>query len=113
MCKFFTSVLLYSAVPPVSTSHTHIHASPSPSRATHPVHSHPSSRCGLRRGFGGPLRRGHLRLAQRHPRQTRLPPLHHSDRHLQHPGGVPGGDGHDYQREPGGRVAAVTFCDVR
>lgn len=66
-----------------------------------------SSRCRLRRGLGRPLHCRHLRLAQRRPQQTHLPPLHHGDRHLQHPGGLPGGHGHDNQREPGGRVAAV------
>lgn len=70
-----------------------------------------SSRCGLWCGLGGPLHGFHLRLAQHQPQQTHLPPLHHSHGHLQHPGGVPGGDGHHHQRELGGRVAAVAVTD--
>lgn len=66
-----------------------------------------SRRCRLRRGRRRPLHRRHLRLAQRCPRQTGLPPLHHRHRHLQHPGGLSGGHGHHHQGEPGGRVAAV------
>lgn len=67
-----------------------------------------SSRCRLRCGFGGPLHCCHVRLAQCHAQQTHLPPLHHSHRHLQHPGRVPGGYGHDNQRELGGCFAPVT-----
>lgn len=62
-------------------------------------------------GFCCALHGLRLRLAQRHPQQTHLPPLHHSHEHLQHPGGVPGGDGHHHQGEPGGRVAAVAVTN--
>lgn len=70
--------------------------------------SHCSSRCRLRCGFGRSFHRRHLCLTQRHPQQTRLPPLHHGNGHLQHPGRLSGGYGHDNQGEPGGSVTPVT-----
>lgn len=66
-----------------------------------------SDRCRLRCGFGSPVHRCHLHLAQRHAQQTHLPPLHHGHRYLQHPDCLPGCHGHDYQREPGGRISSL------